>query len=110
MFLRLPASRQLGARVDGMVNTHELPINVVRTNKPKMLTGLSQKGTRPGMGVLPSPIADKTATGGQAGPTPSHGTYAERGKPVVLPPGRHVARHSRWGGGYRRMEEAKATR
>ena len=33
--------RELGW--DGMVNPGELLINVVRTNKPKMLTGLSQK-------------------------------------------------------------------
>jgi len=33
--------RELGW--DGMVNTCELLINAVRTNKPKMLTGLSQK-------------------------------------------------------------------
>ena len=31
--------------MDGMVNTCELSINVVMSDKPKMLTGLSQKGT-----------------------------------------------------------------
>ena len=36
--------------MDGMVNTCELSINVVTSNKPKMLTGLSQKGTVAGTG------------------------------------------------------------
>jgi hypothetical protein len=31
-----------------MVNAGELLINVVNLNKPKMLTGLGQKGKRPG--------------------------------------------------------------
>ena len=31
--------------MDGMVHTRELSIHVVKGNKPKMLTGLSQKGT-----------------------------------------------------------------
>jgi hypothetical protein len=110
MFLRLPASRQLGARVDGMVNTHELPINVVRTNKPKMLTGLSQKarGLVWEFSLLPSqtrrPPADRQDL-------PHH---MVRTRNVVSPSsshqGRQAVRHSRWGGGYRRMEEAKATR
>ncbi len=39
----LRASRRVGARVDGMENVSEPLINVVRTNKPKALTGLSQK-------------------------------------------------------------------
>ena len=42
--MSLPASGGEGTRVDGMVNTCELSINVVKGNKPKMLTGLSQKG------------------------------------------------------------------
>ena len=33
--------RELG--LNGMVNKGELPLNVVTTNKPKMLTGLNQK-------------------------------------------------------------------
>ena len=36
--------------MDGMVNTCELSINVVKRNKPKMLIGLSQKGTGAGTG------------------------------------------------------------
>ena len=34
---RLPASRRLGARLDGMVNTCELLINVVTIDELKML-------------------------------------------------------------------------
>ena len=34
----------------GMVNTGELLINVVMSTKPKMLPGLSQKGTVVGTG------------------------------------------------------------
>jgi len=71
-----------------MVNTREPPINVVRTNKPKALTGLSQKARGPVWELSPSPIADRTATGEQAGPTPSTGLYAERGKPVAFPDGK----------------------
>ena len=36
--------------MDSMVNTCELSINVVKSHKPKMLTGLSQKGTVVGTG------------------------------------------------------------
>jgi hypothetical protein len=52
---RLPASRRSGTRVDGRANSGELLINVVRTSKPKMLTGLNQKGMWPGAGDPPSP-------------------------------------------------------
>jgi hypothetical protein len=52
---RLPASRRSGARGDGMVNSGELPINVVRTSKPKALTGLNQKVSGQGPRFLPSP-------------------------------------------------------
>jgi hypothetical protein len=43
--LRLLASRRSGARIDGMVNIRELLINVVITDKPKALIGLSQKAS-----------------------------------------------------------------
>jgi hypothetical protein len=39
----LRASTRVGARVEDMENVSEPLINVVRTNKPKALTGLSQK-------------------------------------------------------------------
>jgi hypothetical protein len=37
--------RRSGARADGTINTREPLINAVTDNKPKMLTGLNQKGT-----------------------------------------------------------------
>jgi hypothetical protein len=36
--------------MDGMVNTCELSLNVVMRDKPKMLRGVSQKGTGAGQG------------------------------------------------------------
>ena len=52
---RLLALRRLGAKVDGMANSGELLINVVRSSKPKALRGLNQKGMWPGAGVSPFP-------------------------------------------------------
>jgi len=91
-----------------MVNICELLINAVRTSKPKMLTGLSQKAGGPAWAFPLRPAQTDTATGEQAGPTPSVGTDMERGKPIILPLGRRAVRQRRWDGGYRRMEEAKA--
>jgi len=68
---RLPASRRSGARVDGMANPGELPINAVRTNKPKALRGLDQKVRGPVQGSPPSPAVAVGATGGEAEPKPS---------------------------------------
>ena len=54
-----------------MANRREPLINVVRTNKPKGLSGLNQK-VRGQVEVLPSSLpADDGATGGQAEPTSS---------------------------------------
>ena len=52
---RLPASRRSGARVDGRANSGELLINVVRTSKPKALTGLNQKVSGQELGLPSSP-------------------------------------------------------
>jgi len=41
-----------------MVNTREVPIKVVISDKPKMLSGLNQNGMWSGMGALQSPVAD----------------------------------------------------
>ena len=68
---RLPTPMRSGARVDGMANSGELPINVVRTDKPKTLIGLNQNGTWPGAGASPFPCRRCRATGEQAEPTPS---------------------------------------
>ena len=38
----LEAPMRMGARNDGMCNICELLINVVKVNRPKMLTGLNQ--------------------------------------------------------------------
>ena len=60
---RLPASRRSGARVDGRANSGELPINVVRTSKPKALTGLNQKvsGQAPGFPSSPAVAVEPPA-------------------------------------------------
>ena len=68
---RLPAPRRSGARVDGMANPGELPINAVRTSKPKALRGLDQKVCGQVQGYPPSPAVAVGATGGEAEPKPS---------------------------------------
>ena len=99
---RLPASRRSGTRVGGRANSGELPINVVRTSKPKMLTGLNQDGTWPGAGASPFPCRRCRATGEQAEPKPS----GIRPRNVVSPSsslrGRPAARRSPMG---RRVED-----
>ena len=47
----LLTSKRSGSRVDGMVSTCELSINVVKVNKLKRLASLSQKGTVAGKGA-----------------------------------------------------------
>jgi len=68
---RLLAPRRSGARVDGMANLGELPINAVRTDKPKVLRGLDQKVRGQVQGSPPSPAVAVGATGGEAEPKPS---------------------------------------
>ena len=68
---RLLAPRRSGARVDGMANPGELPINAVRTDKPKALRGLDQKVCGQVQGSPPSPAVAVGATGGEAEPQPS---------------------------------------
>jgi hypothetical protein len=97
---RLPASRRSGARVDGMANSGELLINVVRSNKPKALRGLNQKVRGQVQRDLPSPVVVVGATGGEAEPTPSlihpwnvvSPSSSFRGRPSArrLPMGRRV--------------------
>ena len=67
--------------MDGMVNKCELPVNVVRTTKPKMLTGLNQKVWK--FPLLPSQPQRPPANRQHL--THQSGTYAERGKPVAFP-------------------------
>jgi hypothetical protein len=44
--------------MEGMVNIRELLVNVVIQDKPKVLRGLSQKGTGAGTGFHPYPVMD----------------------------------------------------
>jgi hypothetical protein len=85
--------------VDGMANSGELLINVVRSNKPKALTGLNQKVRGQVQRDLPSPVVVVRATGGEAEPTPS----VIHPWNVVSPSsplwGRIAVRRGRWGGG-----------
>ena len=83
---RLPASRRSGARVDGMANPGELPINAVRTNKPKALLGLDQKVSGQVQGLsIPLPSLSSHRRTGRA--YTIRDSSVERGKPVVLPLG-----------------------
>jgi hypothetical protein len=76
-----------------MVNTCELSLNVVRTNKPKVLIGLSQKRHVVRAGSFPFSHRRQIATGEQTGPKPFHGMQVEREKSVVFPEmGKQTAR------------------
>jgi hypothetical protein len=70
--------------MDGMVNTCELSINVVTTGKPKMLTGLSQKGTVVGTGSQTYPVMDIQHYRRTESTSPILVNLVERGKPVSL--------------------------
>jgi hypothetical protein len=70
--------------MDGMVNTGELSINVVTTGKPKMLTGLSQKGTVVGTGSQTYPVMDSQHYRRTESTSPVLVNLVERGKPVSL--------------------------
>ena len=75
--------------MDGMVNTCELSINVVTTGKPKMLPGLSQKGTVVGTGSQTYPVMDIQHYWRTESTSPVLVNLVERGKPVpLLPKGR----------------------
>jgi len=69
--------------MDGMVNTRELSINVVMSNKPKMLTGLSQKGTVAGTGSRSYPVMDTQRYRRRESTSPVRVNLVERGKPVL---------------------------
>ena len=104
---RLPASRRSGARVDGRANSGELPINVVRTSKPKALTGLNQKVSGQVQGLQRSPVADDAPPAKRHGPTPED-QPGERSNSVALPPGTANRKGCRWGSGGGKREQAKA--
>ena len=68
-----------------MANTRELLLNVVKTNKPKMLTGLNQKGNMTGIGVSSFPYRRQATSSANRQSLTYPGTQAEHGKPVPLP-------------------------
>ena len=70
--------------MDGMVNTCELSINAVIRNKPKMLTGLGQKGTVAGTGSHGYPVMDTQRYRRTESTSPVPVNLGERGKPVLL--------------------------
>src|SRR5438132_10672815 len=107
--MSLSAPRRRGARMDGMANPGERSINIVTDTKPKVLAGLSQKGTVAGTRTLPFLVMGSHATGGESAPHPFVVTETEHGNPVRLPQGKASRRASRQACGQRRMEEAKAT-
>jgi hypothetical protein len=88
--------------------THgELLINVVIHNKPKVLTGLHQKGTWYGSEASYSSDADNKPPAERQSLT-HLGTHAERGKPVTSPTGKATRKRGRRDCWYRMMEKAKA--
>ena len=70
--------------MDGMVNPGALSINVVIQDKPKVLQGLSQKGTGAGTGFRPYPVMDPQRSRRTESTSPVLVNRAERGKPVSL--------------------------
>ena len=74
--------------MDGRANSGERSINIVTENKPKVLAGLSQKGTVAGTRIPPLLVMDTNATGGQSAPTPCVVIETEHGNPVRLPQGK----------------------
>jgi hypothetical protein len=112
---RLPASGGREPGSCGTVNPGEALLNVVMSDKRKMLTRLGQNGTWSGPGAIYSPGADAVPPAKRRDLTHT-ATRRERGKPVALPDGQpwpqgtaHRKVRPR-GCGYRRGEQAKAVR
>ncbi len=68
--------------MDGRVNTCELSINVVKSDKPKMLPGLGQNGTVAGIGSRQYPIMDTQRYRRTESTSPILVNPVERDKPV----------------------------
>jgi len=68
--------------MDGMVNTCELSINVVKSDKPKMLRGLGHNGTVAGTGFCRYPVMDTQRYRRTESTSPVLVNLVERGKPV----------------------------
>lgn len=81
-----------------MVNESELLINVVNVNKPKVLTGLNQKGKGPSTDAGTSSVADDAPPAERQDLTHT-GTHTKRGKPVSLPLGKQPVRGADRGAG-----------
>ena len=95
----------------GLVNSGEALVNVVMTDKRKMLTRLAQNGMWSGPRVIQSRGADAEPPAKRRD-LPHTATTAERGKSVVFlagrPAGKARRKARRKGGGYRRRKQAKA--
>jgi len=87
--------------MDGMVNIRELSINVVMSNKPKMLTGLSQKALERVQGLDNTLSWTRNAPGGERAPTPSLSTLRNVVSPYrsFQPEGRKAVRPTHDGAG-----------
>ena len=87
--------------MDGMVNTCELPINVVMSDKPKMLRGLSQKALERVQGLDNILSWTRNAPGGERAPTPSLSTLRNVVSPYrsFQPEGRKAVRPTNGGAG-----------
>src|SRR5512145_1470143 len=72
--------------MDGMVNRRELLGNVVIQDKPKVRTGLRQKGTGAGTGFRPYPVMDTPRSRRTESTSPIRVNRVERGKPVPFLP------------------------
>jgi hypothetical protein len=98
-----------------MVNQPEALLNVVMSNKRKMLTRLGQNGTWSGPAAIWSADADRVPPAKRRDLTHT-ATTTERGKPVAFPgdqpwpSGAANRKASLWGCGYRMREQAKAVR
>ena len=98
-----------------MVNPGEALLNVVMSDKRKVLTRLGQNGMWSGPGAIYSPGADEAPPAERRDLTHT-ATGRKRGKPVALPGGQlrpagtANRKASLRGCGYRRGEQAKAVR
>ena len=81
-----------------MVIIGESPINVVRYNKPKVLTGLNQQVRSQEQGGR-HPLSRSTGLPAERGDLTHSGKAAEQGKPHVLPQGRQAVRQADGTGG-----------
>jgi hypothetical protein len=86
--------------MDGMVNTCELSINVVMSDKPKMLRGLRQKALERVQSLDNTLSWTANAPGGQRAPNPFVSTLRNVGSPYCSSTrGRKAARPTSGGAG-----------